>query len=107
MPDVHHDDGGPRRKRARGVVVVDAEPVNGIAEEPNVPAPEHLPDGANDVPRDEQWQRHDDEAKGRHQRWRGIESATTIPRGTSIRRMMAENRRLRQSKSKKRSPSSA
>ena len=43
--------------------------------------------------------------KATAQPWRGIDSATTIPSGTSIRRMMAENSRLRQSESKKRSPS--
>ena len=37
---------------------------------------------------------------------RGIDSATTMPSGTSIARMIAENNRLRHSEAKKRPPSS-
>ena len=40
------------------------------------------------------------------QPWRGIDSATTMPSGTSIARMMAENSRLRPSEARKRPPRS-
>ena len=64
MPDVHHDDGGPGVELVGNVVVVDAEAIERVAEQPDVGPAEDLPDRSDHVPRNQQRQRQDHETGG-------------------------------------------
>ena len=63
VPDVHHDDGGPGVELVGDVIVVEAQAVQGIAEQADVGPAKYLPDGADHVPRDQQRQREDHQAR--------------------------------------------
>jgi hypothetical protein len=56
VPDVHHQYRQPGIDRTAGVVVVDAEFIKKSAEQTDVGAAVDLPDGADDVPWDQQRQ---------------------------------------------------
>ncbi|MCY1301951.1 hypothetical protein D9M70_515890 [compost metagenome] len=62
MPDVHDDQRHPGSDRVLHVVVVDAHAFERAAEQADIDAAEDLPDGADDVPRDQERQRHQHEA---------------------------------------------
>ncbi|EGE59206.1 hypothetical protein RHECNPAF_2330015 [Rhizobium etli CNPAF512] len=64
MPDIHDDDRHPGIDRILHIVVIDADGIDVIAEQTNVVAAEHLPDRADNVPRDQQWQCHQNQAHG-------------------------------------------
>ena len=61
VPDVDDDDRNPGGNRFLGHVVVQARPDQGRSKKPDVGARENLPDGADDVPRNEHRQGDDDE----------------------------------------------
>ena len=67
MPDVHQHHGEPGGNGLARVVVVDAERIDGLAEQADVRQRHDVPHGAHDVPRNEQRQRHQNEAD-RHPR---------------------------------------
>ncbi|MNP59904.1 hypothetical protein D3C76_1549380 [compost metagenome] len=72
MPDVHHQHGDPGVHGVRRIVVVDAHGLEARPQQADVGPAEDLPDGADHVPRDQQWNRQDDQhhrrpaALGRH-----------------------------------------
>ena len=61
VPDVHEHGGEPGAQRLAGVIVGDAQRVDELAEKADVGQREDVPHGADDVPRDEQRQRHEHE----------------------------------------------
>ena len=72
VPHVHQEHGQPGVTGAAGVVVVDSEPCQRGAKQPDVGASKDLPDGADDVPRYQQGHREQHQhrrslpAAGRH-----------------------------------------
>jgi hypothetical protein len=66
-----------------------------MAEQADIDAAEDLPDGADDVPRNQQRQRHQHEADRHASPFFGMLSAMKMPSGISIARMISEKARLR------------